>query len=327
MGKSFGSLINTIKELFYTNKIDLAIGYKKGSINFSRSPFFMENANDADNLVFDQFCTPNLAVYLPKIFQKRNIKDQTMPKVGIVAKGCDARSIMGLIIENQVPRENVIIIGMPCMGMIDNKKLLNIVNDKIESYEIEKDSINVKLKNGLIKKIKLIDVMEQACEECQNPMLDSADIKITGKSKEVSASKYKRIKEFEAMPIQKRVEYFKKELSKCIRCNACRQACPNCYCKVCFVDQTKPQWIGLSDNLSDIMVYHLGRIFHQAGRCVGCDACVRACPQGVDLRLFTQKLVKDVEELFGYIPGISENAVLPLCEFKEGDPQDFITVP
>ena len=133
--------------------------------------------------------------------------------------------------------------------------------------------------------------------------------------------------EFEAKSPAERWEYFTAEVSRCIRCYACRQACPNCYCKVCFVDQTKPSWIGKSDDLSETVLYHIGRIFHQAGRCVECDACVRACPMNIDLRIFTQKLGKDVAELYEYVPAFSAEEPPPLCAFKPEDSEGFITEP
>jgi ferredoxin len=86
-------------------------------------------------------------------------------------------------------------------------------------------------------------------------------------------------------------------------------------------------WIGVTTELTDTMIYHLIRVFHQAGRCVECDACYSACPENVDLRTLTKKLVMDVEELFGYIPDFSEETIPPLSTFKEEDPEQFITDP
>jgi hypothetical protein len=51
----------------------------------------------------------NLAVYLPGM----------SGRTGIVAKGCDTRSIVELIREKQVKREDLVILGVPCRGMID----------------------------------------------------------------------------------------------------------------------------------------------------------------------------------------------------------------
>ena len=116
-------------------------------------------------------------------------------------------------------------------------------------------------------------------------------------------------------------------MSKCIKCYACRQACPNCFCKTCFADQGKPRWLGGTTALSDVMLYHIGRITHQAGRCVGCDACARACPVGVDLGVFTRKIVKDVEELFGFVPDFDAENPLPLWTFKEDDSEEFTVAP
>jgi ferredoxin len=81
------------------------------------------------------------------------------------------------------------------------------------------------------------------------------------------------------------------------------------------------------DDLSETMVYQIGRMFHNAGRCVECDACVRACPMKIDLRLFTQKLGKDVKELYGYEPNFSTEEPPPLCTFTERDSEGFITEP
>jgi formate dehydrogenase subunit beta len=88
-----------------------------------------------------------------------------------------------------------------------------------------------------------------------------------------------------------------------------------------------PAWIGVSTELTDSMIFHLIRIFHQAGRCVECDACVRACPMGIDLRTFTKKIASDVRELFGFTPGFDLEAPPPLITFTENDSQEFITEP
>jgi ferredoxin len=160
-----------------------------------------------------------------------------------------------------------------------------------------------------------------------SPEVKGADIVIKGPGRPASNKSYDRIKKFAAKPAQERWNHFLKEISKCIRCNACREACPNCYCKVCFADQRKPAWITPGTELPDTVVFHMGRMFHQAGRCVECDACVNACPMGIDLRLFTQKLASDAFELFGCVPGVSEGDAPALATFKNDDTQCFITDP
>jgi len=66
------------------------------------------------------------------------------------------------------------------------------------------------------------------------------------------------------------------------------------------------------------------RTFHLAGRCVGCGACTRACPQGVDLRQFLDKLRLDTEELYGYVAGADANVKPPLTTYREDDYNDFV---
>ena len=289
------------RELFAGNKIDVLIGFRAGSLPKRSRPFFAHNAEAVEDLVWNRYCTANLAAYLPKLFEKpsRPRKDFLLPRVGIIAKGCDGRSIAGLVKEQQVPRENLIVIGMPCNGMTAASK--NAGNEA--------------------------DDVCRACAECVSPVTRDADIIIEGESRKPADATYARVKEFEAKPPEERWKLFVDEIAKCIRCNACREACPNCYCKVCFADQTKPAWISPGTALSDTIVFHLGRMFHQAGRCVECDACANACPMGIDLRLFTQKLALDSRDLFGCIPGVTDDAVPPLNTFKQDDSECFMTDP
>jgi ferredoxin len=287
-------------KLFADKAVDIIIGYRNGSLPDTARPFFARNTDDAEKLVWNRFCSGNLAALLPRLFEKplRPREDYKPPRAAIVAKGCDARSVSGLVKEKQVPRENVIVIGMPCEGMFAAPQENNAAGD-----------------------------LFRACTECVSPVASGADITIEGTGRKGAKSSYARVKEFEKKSSAERWRIFTEEISRCIRCNACREACPNCYCKVCFADQRKPAWVSPVARLSETMVYHIGRMFHQAGRCVECDACVNACPRGIDLRLFTQKLAADAFELFGCVPGVSGDEVPALQTFKQEDNESFITDP
>jgi formate dehydrogenase (coenzyme F420) beta subunit len=251
--------------------------------------------------VWNRYCTANLAVFLPKLMKKpaKPKEGFKLPRVGITVKGCDGRSVLGLVKEKQLPRENVVLIGMPCSGMVATPKNGNDPADEVA----------------------------RACTECVSPTVQGADIAIAGESRKPAKPDYHRVKKFEAMPAQERWDAFVEEISRCIRCNACREACPNCYCTVCFADQRKPAWVSPAAQLSETVVFHLGRMFHQAGRCVECDACVNACPMGIDLRLFTQKLAADAKTLFDCVPGVNGDDVPALNTFKQDDSECFITDP
>ncbi len=331
MNETESKLRDVVRDLFSEEKVDLVIGHMEGSLPFRSRPCFVRSAEAGDRLVWNSYCTNNLAVYLPRLFERpaRARQEYAPPKIGIVAKGCDVRSIMSLVKEHQLPRENVVIVGVPCQGLTDLAKVEAILNGEgvAKCEEDSEGTLHVTTTSGETKAIRKDGVIADACLECQYPSPDGADVVIEGEAKETSQEKYKSVTEFEAKSSEERWQYFVDEISKCIRCYACRQACPNCYCKVCFADQTKPRWIGAGDDLSDVILFHIGRIFHQAGRCVECDACVRACPMGVDLRMFTHKVAKDVKELFDYVPGLSAEEPPPLCTFKQDDSESFITDP
>ena len=49
----------------------------------------------------------------------------------------------------------------------------------------------------------------------------------------------------------------------------------------------------------------MGRAYHLAGRCVGCDECERVCPMDIPISLLNLKLAQEVDELFGYQAGLT----------------------
>ena len=319
------------KKLFEEEKIDLLIGYERGTLPLRTTPCFATSAEEAEKLVWDGFCTNNLAAYLPRVFSKEGRpKDWQPPRVAVVAKGCDGRSLIGLVKEKQVPREKLVIVGVPCRGIVDLKKAEAALNGREPAGgEVADDgAVIVHVEGGEDIRLARDEVLADSCRDCAYPDAPVLDIRVGEEpSQEQAQPDFGEIAAFEAKSPQERWDAFVAEISKCIRCYACRQACPNCYCNSCFAEQTQPRWIGVGTDLTEVMIYHLGRIFHQAGRCVDCGACVRACPMNIDLRLFTRKMVKDVKELFGYEAGVSLDELPPLCVFKMDDDQSFITEP
>lgn len=303
------------KKALEEKKVDVVIGFSKGSLPLRSTPAFIRKPEDAEKLTWDYTCENNLANYL------RKKKDQ---KVGVVVKGCDSRSIVALMKENQLVRDNLYIIGVPCSGMIDRKKVARLLDGKeLLNAECDGDSVVLKGKD-FSETVKLADVLHRSCAACchKNPVV--YDIMV-GEAVPEQAEDFSDIEAFEAKSLEERRSYLTQELSKCIRCYACRNACPMCYCEECFVDCSNPQWIGKSAaNVQDNLLFQAVRVFHGAGRCTDCGACERACPMGIDLRILTRKLVKDVKDLFNTEAGVNMDDKPALATFDLNDPQPFL---
>ena len=306
-----------VRKLLRQKEVELVIGFEQGTMPLRSTPCFVRNEEEVDRLIWNSFCSNNLARYLVK----------RPEKVAIIAKGCDARAVVELIKEKQIPREQVVIIGIPCQGMVDGRQ----IDAKLESREIreaeEKDNQLIIKGDGFTEVLNRDEYLYPCCEVCthRNPVI--YDILIDEVVAERDTDQYLDVTQFEAMSPDERWQYIYDEASKCIRCYACRNACPLCYCQECFVDRTAPQWIGKTTDTSDTLAFLIMRAFHLAGRCVDCGACERACPMAVDIRKLNRKLVSDVKELFGYEAGTSLDQVAPLATFRPDDPEEFMLNP
>jgi ferredoxin len=118
--------------------------------------------------------------------------------------------------------------------------------------------------------------------------------------------------------------YWQKELSKCIKCYACRQACPMCYCTRCSVEVNQPQWIPVQSNTHGNMEWHILRAMHLAGRCISCGECGRACPVGIPCHLLTMQLTDQVYNYFKVYAGTSEKMSSVLSTYEPSDKESFI---
>ncbi len=132
------------------------------------------------------------------------------------------------------------------------------------------------------------------------------------------------LERIESMNAEERFDYWQEEFSRCIKCYACRQACPMCYCRRCIVDSNQPQWINTSSHTLGNFEWNLVRAFHLAGRCVQCGNCDRACPVNIPLRLINQRMAKEVMEGFDHFAGLSQSQEPVLASFKKDDTETFI---
>jgi len=140
----------------------------------------------------------------------------------------------------------------------------------------------------------------------------------------VNPRRAEQIAAIEKMVPAERKEFWNKELSHCIRCYACREACPMCFCVQCMADKGQPQWINPSPTLEANQAWQMMRVMHQAGRCVDCLECERACPEDIPLGLFARHIADSVEQRYGYKACDDPAIATPLGVFKTDDGEEFI---
>jgi len=236
------------RQYLQDGQVSCVIGYERGPRGKVR-PAFIRRVEEVDRLVWSPECDLNLVNYLHN-FKYSPGRGQPVPKVAVVVRPCDARAINLLIHEQQISRENVKVIGVTCAG-------------------VERDG---KIREACLVCHERVPVTYDVLVEPEQPIQTPAAV-----------DDYADIVKMESWTPAERLAYWLKEFDRCIRCYACRQACPGCYCFECVAEQVDPHWTSIALEVPEKAFFHVMRAFHLAGRCVNCNACEAVCPMDIPL--------------------------------------------
>lgn len=192
--------------------------------------------------------------------------DKPKEKIGAVMRSCEIRAAIELAKLKQVNMENLLIIGVDCMGTYESNKYREIAEKHKDSKELTSNYLSKASDEGL----------RLACKGCEYPNPENSDIAInflghdinkeiliqfSEKLDKINPEKHsltavddiskwqkasKECRERRAKVKDKIIEEvlnqfkdiknFLKELEHCRRCYNCRRECPICYCRECIFD-------------------------------------------------------------------------------------------
>lgn len=309
-------LIKKASELLSSKTVTRVLGWKKGEFDYDVTPYVFKSEESLEkDFVFNDFCSANFSKYLIEETRKEE------GKVLVFLKPCDTYSFNQLLTEKRFDREKVYVVGISCEGMTDVTKLRELCKDGISSVTFENDNIVVDTLYDGVKKFDTEDLLLERCKVCKSKKHVNYDELMGEEGEVIDSARFDMVEQLEKMTEDERYAFWQNELSRCIRCNACRDICPACTCEKCVFDNpdSSVQNKAISDSFEEKM-FHIIRAFHVAGRCTDCGECSRVCPQHIPLHLLNRKFIKDINSFYGeYQAGEDVGMRAPLVDYTVDD--------
>ena len=310
-------LIEKASALLSNGTVSAVLGWGKGEFDYDVTPRIFSSVEELqDGFVWSDFCGANFSKYLVAKTQKIE------GKILVFLKPCDSYSFNQLLTEHRFDREKVYAIGIPCEGMADIGKVKAMVGEGISSIDTTGEQMLVTtLYDDEAKAINTADVLAERCINCKSKKIVAYDELLGENGEVIESGRFDEVARLEAMTPDERFAFWQNELSRCIRCNACRDACPACTCEKCVFDNPNSGVENKSPaNEFEEKLFHIIRAYHVAGRCTDCGECSRACPQNIPLHLLNRKFIKDMNDFYGdYQAGEEVGSRAPLVNYTTED--------
>ena len=308
-------LIERAKGLLESGEVARVLGWRKGENVWDVEPAFFASVEELESFVYNGFCGANLSKYM---IEASKLEGKTL----VFLKPCDTYSFNQLAKEHRVDRDKAYIVGVGCKGKlkIENIDAKGILDVQGAGYPDAAEILTVKTLYGDLE-VPYKDAMLERCHVCKGKEHMVYDELIGESVDTLDGDRFAQVAKIEAMSPEEKFAYFQSELSKCIRCNACRNVCPACSCRKCVFDSNKFDSAQKANTTSfEEKMFHIIRAFHVAGRCTDCGECSRVCPQGIPLHLFNRKFIKDINALYGdFQAGADIDTRGPLTDFRQDD--------
>ena len=307
-------LMSKALELLENGTVDRVLGWKAGEFFYDLTPAVFTSKEEIEKeFVYGPFSGANLSKYLIAESRKGG-------KVAVFLKPCDSYSYTQLLKEHRIWQDNVYVVGVQCDGMCDPEKLRIAGFDGMIGAKTQGEELVVETLYGE-KTAKKEELLLERCKVCKSKHIVTYDELIGEQGEEAASDRFDQVAALEAMTPEERFAFWRNELSRCIRCNACRNVCPACSCEKCVFDNADSgvRNKAAADSFEENM-FHIIRAFHVAGRCTDCGECSRVCPQNIPLHLLNRKFIKDINELYGvYQAGADMDTKPPLMNFTLDD--------
>jgi formate dehydrogenase (coenzyme F420) beta subunit len=313
------ALVQAFEKVF--DELEVVLGWQAGYDTLHTTPAFIRQVSELEKLVWNPLCASNLSGYLAKT--KNAVAARDGKKIGICVKGCDSRSVVALIQENFISRDRLYIVGIPCRGTIDVRRLGRQKPDlkEIQSLAVDGEDLRIETAGGT-ERVALKDVLARKCLQCRhpNPVIYDEQLDEPLPPRAVDDRAFPFVDKLERFSLEQRRAFWATAFDPCIRCYACRNACPLCVCQDgCIAETRRPGWLSARNGISEKFFFHMIHAFHLAGRCTGCGECERVCPMEIPVSLVKEKLNQVVGDVLGYEAGLDPEAKPPFLTFDPGE--------